>query len=106
MEKEFENEFESESVVIIKRKASIISKVAITLMILSFAFYGIIPVIPFLALTTTEKSMAVPAVMISGELIWWIGVAMVGKQAAFKYKKYLNPCNWFFFSKKLENSEY
>ena len=101
-----EKEFENESVIIFNRKASIISKVAIILMTISFVFYGIIPVIPFLALTTTEKAMAVPILMVGGELIWWIGVAMIGKQAVAKYKKYLNPCNWFFFSKKLENSEY
>jgi hypothetical protein len=51
--------------------------------------------IPFLPLSIAQKATIVPILIASGEATWWIGVAIVGKQAVTKYRKYLNPCIWF-----------
>jgi len=82
---------------------SILNKIAVVLVILSFVLYGLIAVVPFLRLTISQKALSVSALMISGEIAWWIGVAIVGKQVVMKYKKYLNPCSWCSF--KRSNSE-
>ena len=77
------------------KKNSLLNKVAILLVVLSFILYGLIFVVPLLPLSIAQKASLVPILIVSGEATWWIGVAIVGKQAVTKYRKYLNPCNWF-----------
>lgn len=74
---------------------SLLNKIAIILIILSFVLYGLIFIVPFLPFTIIQKALIVPGLVASGEITWWIGVAIVGKKVISKYKKYLNPCNWF-----------
>lgn len=76
------------------KKSNLLNKVAIILVAMSFILYGLIFMIPFLPLTIAQKAALVPVLIASGEATWWIGVAIVGKQAVTKYRKYLNPCNW------------
>lgn len=47
--------------------------------------------------------MIVSTLFISGEITWWLGVALLGKQVYEKYKKYFNPVNWF--GTKVEKEE-
>ena len=39
--------------------------------------------------------MIVSGLFIGGEVTWWLGVVLLGKQMYVKYKKYLNPVTWF-----------
>lgn len=39
--------------------------------------------------------MIVSGIFISGEITWWLGVVLLGKQVYEKYKKHFNPTNWF-----------
>jgi short-subunit dehydrogenase len=72
----------------------LINRIAIFLVVLSFVLYGLIFVVPFLPLSLTEKAVWAPILAAGGEVSWWVGVAIVGKQALEKYKEYLNPCSW------------
>jgi len=76
------------------KKSPMLSKIGIILVVLSFILYGLIAVVPFLPITTPQKAITVTTLIVSGEITWWIGVAIVGKQVVTKYKKYLNPCTW------------
>lgn len=78
-----------------RKNSSLLNKIAVILVVLSFVLYGLIFVVPFLPLTIAQKAMIVPVLVAAGEATWWIGVAIVGKQVVTKYRKYLNPCNWF-----------
>lgn len=74
------------------RKMNII---ALVLIILSFVLYGLAIIFPLMPLPLTKKATIIPILIIVGEIVWWIGVAIVGKQVVTKYRKCLNPCNWF-----------
>ncbi len=65
-------------------------------------FLGIF-VISFLEIPLAKKGMIVSALFISGEITWWLGVVLLGKQVYAKYKKHFNPANWF--GSKADNEE-
>jgi len=39
--------------------------------------------------------MCISVLFISGEITWWLGIVLLGKQVYEKYKKYFNPKTWF-----------
>ncbi len=43
--------------------------------------------------------------LIIGEVLFWLGGIMVGKELFSKYKTYLNPKNWFKKADKNQESE-
>lgn len=78
----------------VKTPSQVMNKIALVLVILSFLLYGLAILVPFTPLSLAYKTALVPAFIIVGEIVWWIGIAIVGKQVVTKYRKYLNPCNW------------
>jgi short-subunit dehydrogenase len=78
----------------VKTPSQIMNKIALVLVILSFLLYGLAILVPFMSLSLAYKTTLVPAFIIVGEIVWWIGIAIVGKQVVTKYRKYLNPCSW------------
>lgn len=70
-------------------------RIGIALIVLSFVFYGLIPLLPFLPLNTSTKVAAAPILALLGELVFWPGGALLGREVVEKYKARLNPCNWF-----------
>ncbi|MGE5627339.1 MAG: SDR family NAD(P)-dependent oxidoreductase [Solirubrobacterales bacterium] len=75
-----------------RTSGNFLSKIAVVLLILSFVFYG--SAFLLIPLSLPYKAMIIPGLIILGEFVWWLGVAIVGKQAVTKYRKFLNPCNW------------
>jgi hypothetical protein len=73
----------------------LVTTIAISLILLSGLFFGMILVVPFFPVSLTTKGVLVTVCIISGEVAWWVGVAVAGKQMITKYKRYLNPRNWF-----------
>ncbi len=80
----------------------LVTTIGLILIGLSAVFFGLIFVVPFLPLTVTTRSVLVTACIISLEVAWWAGVAILGKQVITKYKRYLNPRNWFNREKELK----
>lgn len=70
-------------------------------MIICIPFFLLIPVIPFLELDNKTKLTVSTVLLIIGELLFWSGGLLVGKELFTKYKSYFNPKNWF---KKKEES--
>ena len=68
---------------------------AVTLILVSGIAFGLIFVVPFLPLTLAQKGILVTALVITGEITWWTGVALAGKQLISRYRKSLNPLAWF-----------
>jgi hypothetical protein len=77
------------------RSTKVLTTIAISLILLSGLFFGMIFVVPFFHLSLTTKGVLVTACIISGEVAWWVGVAIAGKQVIDKYRHHLNPRNWF-----------
>lgn len=83
-----------------KHKRGYLRKIAVILIIASFILYGLAAVVPLLPLTLSQKAVVVPALIATGEIVWWVGLAIAGREVAAKYKKYLNPRTWFSCKRK------
>lgn len=85
-----ENE-EQQSFAISKTKRNI----GIGLIVLSTIFYCLIFVVPFLPITLKTKVIVSSSFAVIGEITFWIGGFILGKEIVRKYRKKLNPANWF-----------
>ncbi|TAF07112.1 MAG: transporter suffix domain-containing protein [Nostocales cyanobacterium] len=66
-------------------------KLGLVLIIVSFSpWLAIAIILPFLPISVAQKALLVPALLVSAEIIFWLGVLLVGKEVAQKYKRYLS----------------
>ena len=70
-------------------------------MIFSGVFFAATLIIPFIDLPTKIKVATSTTSFILMEVVFWTGGLLVGKELFAKYKKQLNPVNWF--KKKRKN---
>lgn len=70
-------------------------KLGILLMIVSVPAFLAIPLIPFLNMEGKTKITVSTTLLIIGEVLFWAGGLLVGKELFTKYKSYFNPKNWF-----------
>ncbi len=70
-------------------------KLGIFLMVFSGVFFLATLIIPLFDLPAKTKLIASTTSFILMELIFWLGGLLVGKELFTKYKKQLNPVNWF-----------
>ena len=78
-------------------------KWGITLMIVAAVLFLCIPVVPFLNIDGKTKITISTILFIAGEITFWGGGLLVGKELFTKYKSYFNPKNWF--AKKQDDKE-
>jgi len=64
-------------------------------MILCIPFFLAIPAVPFLDIEPKSKITLGTVLLIIGEVLFWSGGLLVGKELFTKYKSYFNPRNWF-----------
>jgi hypothetical protein len=69
-------------------------KIGLTLVIVCVPFFLAIPVIPFLKLSSGAKITLSTILLVAGEILFWTGGLLLGKELVTKYKSYLNPKNW------------
>lgn len=70
-------------------------KLGISLMIFSGVFFAATFIIHMFDLPTRIKVIASTTSLILMEVVFWAGGLLVGKELFTKYKKQLNPKNWF-----------
>lgn len=58
------------------------------LVILSFAFYGCILLLPFAPISGENKITGSAALVVMGEASFWTAVLILGKEAISKYRKF------------------
>ena len=78
-------------------------KLGIFLMIFSGVFFAATLIIPTLNMPGKAKVIASTTSLIFMEVIFWLGGLLVGKEIFTKYKKQLNPKNWF--KKKVKSTD-
>jgi len=66
-------------------------KLGFILIVVSFLPWLSAFIVPFLALSVAQKAFLIPSLFISGEVLFWLGVLIVGKEAAQRYRQYFNP---------------
>ncbi|AFZ58899.1 transporter suffix domain-containing protein [Anabaena cylindrica FACHB-243] len=66
-------------------------KLGLVLIIVSFfPWLAIAIIVPFLPISVAQKALLIPALLVLAEVIFWLGVLLVGKEVAQRYKRYLN----------------
>ena len=75
-------------------------KLGIFLMIFSGVFFGAAFIIPLFDLPAKTKVILSSGSLIMMEIVFWSGGLLVGKELFLKYKKHINPKNWFKKHKK------
>ncbi len=71
------------------------TKLGITLMIACIPAFLAIPALPFLDMDAETKIKLGTILLIIGEVLFWSGGLLVGKELFTKYKSYFNPKKWF-----------
>jgi hypothetical protein len=62
------------------------------LIVVSFLpWLAIVLIVPLLPLSITQKAIIVPVLLVVAEVLLWLGLLLLGKVAAQKYRRYLSP---------------
>ncbi len=69
--------------------------IGVGFIVLSFALYAAFFGVPFLPLPNATKVVLAAGVVIGGEVSFVVGGLFVGTQVVRRYRRYLNPRNWF-----------
>jgi len=70
-------------------------KWGIVLLIICVLAFLAIPVIPFLSIGNGAKVTISAILFVIGEVTFWAGALLLGKELLSKYTSRLNPKNWF-----------
>jgi hypothetical protein len=70
-------------------------KTGIALIIVSTLLFTSLLIVPFLDAGSKAKITITTVVIVIGEITFWVGGFLLGKELLNKYKAYLNPMNWF-----------
>ncbi len=63
----------------------------LVLIVVSFLPWAAIPlIVPILSLSLQNKALLVPILAVVAEVTFWLGLLLVGKEAAQRYRRYLN----------------
>ncbi|MBW4608453.1 MAG: transporter suffix domain-containing protein [Hassallia sp. WJT32-NPBG1] len=64
-------------------------RLGLILIVLSFLpWVAIAFVVPFLPLSAAQKAVSVPVLLVLAEIFFWLGVLLVGKEVAQRYRQY------------------
>jgi hypothetical protein len=70
-------------------------KTGIFLIILSTLLFSSLLIVPFLHSDGKTKITISTILIVMGEITFWSGGILLGKELFTKYKSYFNPVNWF-----------
>jgi hypothetical protein len=70
-------------------------KAGIILIGLSAVFFGALLGVPFLDAGSRQKITISTVLVVLGEISFWSGGILLGKELFTKYKALMNPVNWF-----------
>ncbi|MBW4447982.1 MAG: transporter suffix domain-containing protein [Spirirestis rafaelensis WJT71-NPBG6] len=64
-------------------------RLGLILIVLSFLpWVAIAFVVPFLPLSAAQKAVSVPLLLVLAEILFWLGVLLLGKEVAQRYRQY------------------
>jgi len=70
-------------------------KSGIFLIVVSTLLFTCLAAVPFMGFNSKIKISITTVILIAGEITFWVGGILVGKELFTKYKAYFNPLNWF-----------
>jgi hypothetical protein len=77
----------------------VVKKIGIIVFVLSFVLYGLILTVPLLSASLETKTLITTALVVLGEICFWTGGVILGKEVVRKYRRFFNPKNWFIRNK-------
>lgn len=60
----------------------------------SFGLWGVVALVPFLSLGIAATTITIAVLLVVSEFLFWLGILLVGKQLAERYRQHLNPRAW------------
>jgi hypothetical protein len=69
-------------------------KTGIALIIVSTLLFTSLLAVPFMNADGKSKITITTVIIVLGEITFWVGGFLLGKELLNKYKSYLNPKNW------------
>jgi predicted ABC-type exoprotein transport system permease subunit len=67
-------------------------KLGLVIIISSFLPWVVIfAIVPFLSFPLSQKALLVAGLIASGDILFWVGVLLVGKEVVQRYYRYFNP---------------
>ncbi len=63
----------------------------LVLIVFSFLPWAVVALLPVLPLPVGQKALLVPVLAVVAEVSFWLGLLLVGKEAAAKYRRYFSP---------------
>jgi spore maturation protein SpmA len=81
-------------------------KIGLIAIWISFGLWGVVAIVSISSLTISQKAISIPILLLISEIAFWLGVVVVGKTVADRYRKQLDPrrlwkaikkfwCRWF-----------
>lgn len=72
-------------------RTEIVQILGLVLIFVSFALWGVIAfAVPFLKVAIAQKALVATVLAVISEICFWVGVLIVGKKAAQRYRQYLS----------------
>jgi hypothetical protein len=71
-----------------------VKKLGLVLFVVSFGPWLGAFVVPFLPLPIAQKAVLAPVLFVIGEGMFWLSMAILGKEAAARYGRWLSPRLW------------
>jgi uncharacterized SAM-binding protein YcdF (DUF218 family) len=71
------------------------AKLGLVLIIASCLLWAAVFVVPFLNFPLTSKATIITSLVIVSEVIFWLGILLAGKELAHRYRRQLNPIEWW-----------
>lgn len=66
-------------------------KLGLVLIVVSFLpWLAIVLIVPLLPLSIAQKALLVPVLVVVAEVLFWLGLLVVGKEAAKTYRRYFS----------------
>lgn len=75
-------------------KKGLLYKIGLGLLLVSGVLWLAPFTVPFAPFSTKTKAVLITGALVLAEALFWIGALIVGKEAAKRFRKYLNPKNW------------
>lgn len=76
-------------------RSRVLLRLGLALAALSFVIYGAaLVIVLFVAVDGVVKLVVAPALFAAGEVMFWVGAALAGKDVISRYRRYLSPRAW------------
>lgn len=77
------------------RPLSLVSKIGLAIIGLSLVLWIVLPIVPFLPLTTRRKAAVALVIFILAEVTFYLGAFLAGKAVLLRFKAWFNPKRWW-----------